>query len=306
MADDKGTKTARRAPARMGMLKGKLSSTNNIFGLTKEKKKSDLFSSFDSGDSVSLPNVVCMKGNVALKKAQKKKMKWAVVTPSEITLYENDKESEEHLRRTMVILSGMEIIRDDLSLTFRFFTEKEFTLCFETLEDLIQWAVCFDSILSNGYKRVLLRPEEKREFLEIMNGAYSKGGIAKCLCENEEEWQYHGGCLSFQDPSSGGTYSWDGLELMPKGEDTAKTLTASWDGSLIRILKNFSVVARYFYVPESKEYICLDNESRSWKWTRHFLANKENKGASWLMEGSVPHPIFMILQGFRYVNGIDL
>ena len=43
---------------------------------------------------------------------------------------------------------------------------------------------------------------------------------------------------------------------------------------------------------DTRQYISIEEgESKSWKWSRHFLASKNSSSSSWLMEGNVPEPV---------------
>jgi len=159
--------------------------------------------------------------------------------------------------------------------------------------------------MDNPIKILLLR--------KLFKSSYA-GGIVKSA---DEEWQYNSDgsivCLVGKYKIS---YTWTGEFLQPSlGNEIFNFGTGKWDGvslfwfpsassgdGLKNTIGQFCFARKpwshYLFCAKNREYLSEDS-SNEWKWSRHFLASKEDE-PEWIVEGEIPEPVVMLLQMMRY------
>eukprot|EP01104_Vermistella_antarctica_P009752 TRINITY_DN2532_c0_g3_i1.p1 TRINITY_DN2532_c0_g3~~TRINITY_DN2532_c0_g3_i1.p1 ORF type:complete len:511 (-),score=135.90 TRINITY_DN2532_c0_g3_i1:75-1607(-) len=191
------------------------------------------------------------------------------------------------------------------------------------------WMLALDGMrVFSGLSSVLFPEGIRHDLLESVYKTDFKGGMIKA--SYEEEWSYNpkNGNLKAEmgvgDDTTKIVYLWDGEVLCP-ADDSADFGVGGWDGVNItwypkmkRGLRRATVMGigigtanlvpdanTFLFVPDVREYRLQAQEGDvatdtgeplpCWKWTRHFLANKNGPG-EWIMEGEVPEPVVMFLQ----------
>lgn len=121
-----------------------------------------------------------------------------------------------------------------------------------------------------------------------------RGG--QILSSHDEEWEYApGGMVKCTVGACAGlTMTWNGHCLQPT--NSSDYGEGTWDGFNLNWRGRDGTLQHYIYNYSLCEYQAEGH--KTWKWTRHFLASKDDDDY-WSIEGSVPKPIIMMLQILR-------
>lgn len=193
------------------------------------------------------------------------------------------------------------IIEDQPPFTFTV-TLRDGTKWSLTAEDKVEmskWLFGIDGLKNKGFGSSMDTLLKKNLLQQLYKEGY-KGGIVKSSFD--EEWAYGAdGTLQCTEGWTGPDFGWDGCELVPK-TPLGKKEPIGWgrfNGFLFEWLDgDGKVVQRYWTEEAEREYHCLD-PMLTWKWTRHFLALKHDRG-EWIVENFVPEPVVFFLSLVRY------
>eukprot|EP01104_Vermistella_antarctica_P004306 TRINITY_DN14783_c0_g1_i1.p1 TRINITY_DN14783_c0_g1~~TRINITY_DN14783_c0_g1_i1.p1 ORF type:complete len:900 (-),score=139.36 TRINITY_DN14783_c0_g1_i1:52-2583(-) len=186
---------------------------------------------------------------------------------------------------------------------------KNIYLAADTLKQSNRWIMALGGLLNHNNNLALVPQVSVNR---ITNISQHKGGCVKSSFD--EEWSYFkNGTLRNDLGSSKEKYRWNGTTLLALSGDTVGS--GVWNGAWLAwysrgkdavsardVLYDFERTPRYLYLydPATREYHSPDN-TRTWKWTRHFLANKTGSG-EWIVEGDVPEAVVFFLQMQRYAR----
>jgi len=180
-------------------------------------------------------------------------------------------------------------------------SETVFAFSHESPTELWEWLLTLSGLLDDNEMSLRsLNDTARAEVLAAMHLTPYKGGVVKS--SYEEEWQYFPDgrliCVMGTDAAIKLRFRWNGSTLTQESTD-------SEDNSLILGIGDYNGHRLNWYVPDDSDpWISLkwDRSLReysdgvmNWKWTRHFLANKNGDG-EWILEGGVPEPVVMFLQ----------
>ncbi|KYQ88352.1 hypothetical protein DLAC_11052 [Tieghemostelium lacteum] len=160
---------------------------------------------------------------------------------------------------------------------------------------------CYNSCLNQFLKRVLLhnlyKENHKGGFIKSSfdeEWSYSSDGILQCT---EANWnQENGGASNI-------VYLWDGQRLLPQNGSFSLGW-GKWNGFIFEwrlgdVANDKSPKVLEYYWEESEREYLTEDDSQSWKWTRHFLTLKTGTG-EWIVEGEIPEPVVFFLSLLRY------
>lgn len=175
----------------------------------------------------------------------------------------------------------------------------KWSLTAEDKPDMAKWLFGIDGLKNKGFGSSMDTHLKKTILQQVYKEGY-KGGIVKSSFD--EEWAYGAdGTLQCTEGWTGPDFNWDGSELVPKTPQ-GKRDPIGWgrfNGFLYEwVDPEGRVVRRYWTEEAEREYHCVD-PMLTWKWTRHFLALKHDRG-EWIVENFVPEPVVFFLSLIRY------
>ena len=172
-------------------------------------------------------------------------------------------------------------------------------------QTLLTWILAIDT--AQSYRKIeesILNPLTKHRLMaEKWQTGFRGGEISSSY---DEEWTYtKEGVLKSSvgvDPPL--SYRWDGEMLIGLDDVSTQYGTGKWNGLTLvwfdeaanGMLSLPSV--RFRWIEDEREYHDEAETGQVWKWTRHFLASKFGAG-EWIVEGSIPEPVVMLLQMMR-------
>lgn len=207
--------------------------------------------------------------------------------------------------RSIVSKPGKDGKEDYSSVVMMLKSDRKLPLMAMETETLLTWLLAIDSVQSYlQIEESILNPLSKHRLLSAKWKEGFRGG--EISSSYDEEWTYTAqGLLTSSvgvDPPL--SYRWDGEMLIGVDDVSTQLGSGKWNGlSLVwfdeaanGMLSLPSV--RFTWQEEDREYHDDAAAAQVWKWTRHFLASKFGAG-EWIVEGSVPEPVVMLLQMMR-------